>query len=446
MKRNLAIVFVLVLLIATLALTSCNNGQHVHIFETVVVKQTCSDQGYTQNVCVECGYICYDNYVEADSVTHSFVEVETIDSTCTNFGYIKYSCELCSKTIYDIIQPKHTFGEWEVTVPETCDENGVENNKCQFCDYVDTREIPAHHFWDEGVVTDPDCTNAGFTTYTCTACEKNMVEAGPEATGHAMGESYVNVAPTCTVDGEERKDCANCDYYESVVIAAGHDETKTIVVVTDPTCTSVGYTTYTCSECDYYEVGDYVEELPHDYTEWTTLVEPTCIDTGLKKGVCACGAEVTESIDVIPHEYDSVTVVDPTETATGYTIHSCYCGAFYVDTFVSTAGSEGLKFVEGTVSLGDCESSVIVVPLDKEGVAITTIGYKGFCNNETITTVYLTTNITEFSSAAFAYCDNLKTFNYEGTMEQWNAIVKGENWDLGLTDYVVNCTDGVITK
>ena len=443
MKRLFAALFILV--IATLAVTSCSNKEHVHTFESVVIKQTCHNQGYTQNTCTECGYVCYDNYVEPDLVTHSFLETETVDSTCTNYGYIKYVCELCSKTNYDIIQPKHTFGEWEVTTPETCTENGIESNKCQFCDFVDTRTIPSHHFWDEGVVTNPDCINAGFTTYTCTACDKPMIEAGDEATGHTLGEAYVEVAPTCTTEGEERQNCSNCDYYESKVIPAVHDETKTIETVTAPTCSEQGFTTYSCSECDYINKGNYTERLSHEYT-WETEFEPTCTYEGLEKGICSCGEEKTQKLDMIAHEYTNDSVVPPTEFSTGYTIHACYCGAFKTDTFVSTKGSDGLKFDNETVSLGDCKSTIIVIPYDKDGVAVTTVSYKGFCNNETIEEVYLTVNITNFETAAFAYCDNLKTFNYEGTMAQWDAIKKGSNWDVGLTGYVVKCTDGEITK
>ena len=32
------------------------------------------------------------------------------------------------------------------------------------------------------------------------------------------------------------------------------------------------------------------------------------------------------------------------------------------------------------------------------------------------------------------------------TLEQWNAIEKGVDWDLDTADYTIYCTDGQIAK
>jgi len=41
-----------------------------------------------------------------------------------------------------------------------------------------------------------------------------------EPTGHSLGEWYLHKAPTTSEAGEERRDCANCDYYESREVPA----------------------------------------------------------------------------------------------------------------------------------------------------------------------------------------------------------------------------------
>ena len=41
-----------------------------------------------------------------------------------------------------------------------------------------------------------------------------------EPTGHSLGEWYLHKAPTTSETGEERRDCANCDYYESREVPA----------------------------------------------------------------------------------------------------------------------------------------------------------------------------------------------------------------------------------
>ncbi len=64
------------------------------------------------------------------------------------------------------------------------------------------------------------------------------------------------VEPTCTEDGYEVYQCADCgDSYTVTLEAYGHDYE---VIVTEPTCTEMGYTTYICANCgDTYE-ADYV--------------------------------------------------------------------------------------------------------------------------------------------------------------------------------------------
>ena len=89
-----------------------------------------------------------------------------------------------------------------------------EDNLCTGCG----AEKPVEHVHDyEKVVTDPTCTEAGYTTYTC-----------------ECGHSYV----------------------DDNVDALGHDYKSE---VTDPTCTEAGYTTHTCGTC-----GDTYTDTPTD--------------------------------------------------------------------------------------------------------------------------------------------------------------------------------------
>ena len=79
------------------------------------------------------------------------------------------------------------------------------------------REINAeckHQYAEE--VTAPTCTEQGYTTYTC-ECGESYVDDYVEATGHSFGEWYETKAPTVKEEGEERRDCKNCDHYEARV-------------------------------------------------------------------------------------------------------------------------------------------------------------------------------------------------------------------------------------
>lgn len=68
------------------------------------------------------------------------------------------------------------------------------------------------------VVTPPTCTERGYTTYTC-FCGHSYVDDYVDAVGHSYGEWYETKAPTQDTEGEERRDCVNCDNYETRAIA-----------------------------------------------------------------------------------------------------------------------------------------------------------------------------------------------------------------------------------
>lgn len=102
------------------------------------------------------------------------------------------------------------------------------------------------------------------------------------------------------------------------------------------TCTEGGYTTYLC-ECgnptEY--VCDFVEALGHDYGEFTTTAEATCVATGSKVRVCQrhlldengepleeiCGEREFVQIPPIGHDY--VTVITATCTVNGASFKQC---------------------------------------------------------------------------------------------------------------------------
>ena len=93
----------------------------------------------------------------------------------------------------------------------------------------------------------------------------------------------------------------------------------------------------------------------------------------------------------------------------------------------------------GTLVLG-IDSSVI--PDDEN---ITVVGERALSCLEA-TEIDIPKNYKEFRKAAFAYCSNLETINYAGTMAEWKAIEKGEYWNEGTKDYTVRCIDGDIAK
>ena len=124
------------------------------------------------------------------------------------------------------------------------------------------------HIFGEGVVTDPTCTEEGYTTYTCTkGCDYSYTDDYVDALDHDWDEGETTTDPTCTEAGEKTYTCKNDSQhtYTEPVDALDHDYDDG--VVTDPTCTERGYTTYTCTRqgCGHSYTDDYVDSQGHSY-------------------------------------------------------------------------------------------------------------------------------------------------------------------------------------
>lgn len=66
------------------------------------------------------------------------------------------------------------------------------------------------------------------------------------------------------------------------------------------------------------------------------------------------------------------------------------------------------------------------------------------CNS--LTNVTIPNSFHNFGWQAFNNCTNLTNIYYDGTIEQWNAILKGIDWDANTGNYTIQCTDGDIAK
>ena len=186
-----------------------------------------------------------------------------------------------------------TCAHLDVTViaatESTCVQAGhaayTQCNDCGAIIYGSDAALPLAKHTYESSVTDPDCENDGYTTYTCANCGDSYVADKVDALGH----NYVPLSaepPTCEKDGFEKYHCTNCgDSYTETVPATGHDYKS---VVTDPDCENDGYTTYTCANCGDSYVADKVDALGHKYT--SAVTPPTCQEEGYTTHTCSrCG-------------------------------------------------------------------------------------------------------------------------------------------------------------
>ena len=386
-------------------------NSHLHIFS--ITTPTCTEQGYTTHTCY-CGDSYIDSYITA--LGHSYgAWYEVVASTCTTDGSDRRDCSRCShfetKTVdplghnvvhheaktpnctesgweaYDtcsrcdystkleISATGHSASDWIIDTEATYENNGSKHKECTVCHIIlEESIIPMLTHSYVSVVTNPTCTEQGFTTHTCSECGNSYVddyvsalghnygewettvvptctENGTSrhdclrcdhyetksiaATGHKFGNWYTYVAPSCVANGEERRVCENCDTFESKCIdATGHDYTS---AATSPTCSERGYTTYTCDCGDTY-IDAYVNALGHNFGDWYEVTAPTCTANGLERRDCSrCEYYETNILNSLPHSYSSI-ATDPTCTEQGYTTYTCVCGDEYVANYVDALG------------------------------------------------------------------------------------------------------------
>ena len=340
------------------------NGHH---WEDTQVDPTCTEQGYTIHYCPICKTEERDTYVK--ELGHNYISVITKSATCTEDGLCTCTCSRCSDSYTAVIQATgHKFDE-KVTEPTctepgciqrtcsickatetienapptghsyeiinskavTCTEDGFETYVCSDCGdtYTDILVAEGHKFHDEVIA--PTCTEPGCTRHTCTVCNYTEEEDYVDALGHKWS-SKVTAKPTCTENGVRTYTCSKChDSYEEVIEAEGHLNDDSVI---EPTCTAKGYTLHKCSKCGYERRDTFVDPLGHSFEEVVTT-EPTCTKTGLLTRTCTrCKHSETEIIPAAGHRYED-TVIPPTLTDEGYTIHYCpVCKDEYWDTFV----------------------------------------------------------------------------------------------------------------
>ena len=87
--------------------------------------------------------------------------------------------------------------------------------------YLTMSTVDCDHNY-ESVVTAPTCTDAGYTTYTCSKCGDEYTDNEVAATGHSYNES-ITTAATCTTAGLKTFTCSCGDSYTEEIDALGHN-------------------------------------------------------------------------------------------------------------------------------------------------------------------------------------------------------------------------------
>ena len=257
---------------------------------------------------------------------------------CTRYYYRFYAVvngkEYWSSENTFVTTGSHSYGSWYTKTSATCTSGGTEERKCS-CGATESRSTSAlgHSYGSWYTSVNPGCTTAGTEKRVCSRCS-NAEYRSTSATGHSYGYWETDREATCTEEGTEVRICLRCSNAEyRSTSALGHSygywETDR-----EATCTEEGTEVRICSRCGNAEYRT-VSALGHDFSsEWTIDKYVTCVEDGEKSRHCTrCDekTDVTKIPSVGKHDYIA-TVVKPTYTAQGYTLHKCsVCGYSYKD-------------------------------------------------------------------------------------------------------------------
>ena len=239
-----------------------------------------------------------------------------------------YRFSVCLKGTHATAYP-YTY---QIEKAPTCEENGIESAKCEWCGAIlDRRSIPAlgHQEGEWKVEQVATCWEDGFRAVRCTVCNEILDSVALPMVPHTQGKYTTILEPTCEEPGREKAICEICGatVSERPIDPLGHEAQEGWQTETEPTCDHEGADFQVCSRCELVIHRRTVEKLPHTLPEEWTLYRPaTCETEGLEIRQCLVCGEIAEtrSIPALGHTPGEHTILlAPTCVLEGRSMQVC---------------------------------------------------------------------------------------------------------------------------
>ncbi len=359
---------------------------------------------------------------------------------------------------------EHDFGEWTVTIPATCTEEGEEQRTCS-CGETETRPIAAKgHTEAIDAAVAPTCTETGLTEGKhCSVCNEVLVE---QEVLQTIPHNYVDgVCTRCggtiaaTDDSyfifTELEDGTysvawdrNTDLPAEVVIPREYNGKSVTQVERFAFYDCNGLTDITIPE-SVTSIGDYVfnsclklksitvsEENPVYHSDGNCLIETESktLIAGCKNSVIPDDGSVTSIGYSAFGGCESLTSIDIPDSVTSIgtaAFHHCYwLTSITIPDSVTSIGEEAFRGCDGVCEVEngvtyvdrwgvDCDEGVTNVSLRSDTIGIAD---KLFEHCSGLASIAIPDSVTSIGDRAFAYCDGLTNVTIGGSV-----ISIGEN-------------------
>ena len=153
----------------------------------------------------------------------------------------------------------------------------------------------------------------------------------------------------------------------------------------------------------------------------------TRIDNLAFRGCSALSSITIDSANPVYHSAGNCII----ETATKTLVVGCNTSVIPDDGSVTTIGEYAF---DGSVSL-----TSINIP-----ESVTLIEWFAFRGCISLSSVTIPNSVTAIQASAITFSSNLTEVTYNGTMAEWEAIEKEDEWLYNTGEYTVHCTDGDI--
>ncbi len=232
----------------------------------------------------------------------------------------------------------------------------------------------------------------------------------------------------------------SCDGLTSVVIGEGVTcignraflfcDNLTSITIPD-SVTYIGFNAFTGCSSSTYNVKDNLaylgnEQNPYLYLEY--VVDKSITSATIDSACKLIGNAAFRNCD-------SLTNIEIPDS-----VSSIGESAFdYCDNLASVTIGGSVTSI-GDFAFSQCRSLTSIEIPDN----VTSIGNHAFFYCDSLTNIEIPDSVMSIGGQAFAYCDSLTSITFNGTVEEWNAIEKGREWNDDVPATKVVCSDGEV--